>query len=250
MSMIRCDFSALNPMTAPLPALSARRVARRRLLRRRQMRLADLGRQVVLGQRALDPRDEIAAIGVIVGMLELAAAAFGKMAARRLLVMRRHRPARRRRARRRPGRRTARGGRLASRRRRAPQSERSLRSQQGERLRNRRGKIVGDHRWPGDLRRAAVEPDRRRRPLRTLTFPVLAAPRSARRAHRPCPRSPATLAPAARSRARPSGDATKVSGPFEDHHRARPAARPPMLAPPSLPGNLAEQLARTRPHAA
>jgi hypothetical protein len=42
----------------------------------------------VLGKRRLDARDEITAIGCIVGMLQLAAAALRKMAARRLLVMR------------------------------------------------------------------------------------------------------------------------------------------------------------------
>ena len=42
----------------------------------------------MLGERGLDTRNEIAAIGLIVGMLELAAAAFREMAAWRLLVMR------------------------------------------------------------------------------------------------------------------------------------------------------------------
>jgi len=52
------------------------------------MRLADLGREIVLRQRGLDPRHEVSAIRGIVGMLQLAPAAFGKMPARRLLVMR------------------------------------------------------------------------------------------------------------------------------------------------------------------
>ena len=52
------------------------------------MRFADLGLQPMLGQRRLNPAYEIAAIGLVVGMLELAAAAFREMAARRILVMR------------------------------------------------------------------------------------------------------------------------------------------------------------------
>jgi hypothetical protein len=42
----------------------------------------------MLGKRGLDPRHEIAAIGFVVGVLELAAAAFGEMAAGCLLMMR------------------------------------------------------------------------------------------------------------------------------------------------------------------
>ena len=52
------------------------------------MRLADLGREVVLRERGLDAADEIAAIGVIIRLLQLAPATFGKMPARRLLVVR------------------------------------------------------------------------------------------------------------------------------------------------------------------
>src|SRR5690348_8425900 len=52
------------------------------------MRIADLGFEAVLGERGLDPRHEIAAIGLVVGMLELAPAAFGKVAAGRVLVVR------------------------------------------------------------------------------------------------------------------------------------------------------------------
>ena len=56
-------------------------------VRRRQIGRPDFGRQVVLRQRCGHARDEIAAIGLIVGMLELAAAAFREMLAGRLLVM-------------------------------------------------------------------------------------------------------------------------------------------------------------------
>ena len=43
--------------------------------------------QIMLGQRRLDAGNEVAAIGFIVGMLQLAAPAFGKMATGRLLVV-------------------------------------------------------------------------------------------------------------------------------------------------------------------
>src|SRR5690348_11934730 len=52
------------------------------------MRRPNLGREGVLRQRRLDARDEIAAIGFVVGMLQPASAAFGEVTARRLLVMR------------------------------------------------------------------------------------------------------------------------------------------------------------------
>ena len=52
------------------------------------MRLADCRREIVLRQRCLDPRHEIAAIHLVVGMLELAPAALGEVSARRFLVMR------------------------------------------------------------------------------------------------------------------------------------------------------------------
>src|SRR5438270_7591701 len=55
--------------------------------RRRQVRLAHLRRQSMLLQRRLDPGGQVAAIRLIVGVLELASAAFGKMPARRLLMM-------------------------------------------------------------------------------------------------------------------------------------------------------------------
>jgi hypothetical protein len=42
----------------------------------------------MLRQRGFDPRDEIEAVGLVVGMLELTSPAFGKMPARRLLVVR------------------------------------------------------------------------------------------------------------------------------------------------------------------
>jgi hypothetical protein len=52
------------------------------------MRLADFSLQCVLQERSFDPRYQIAAIGLVIYMLELAPTAFGKMSARRLLVMR------------------------------------------------------------------------------------------------------------------------------------------------------------------
>jgi hypothetical protein len=52
------------------------------------MRLADFRGQIVLRQGGLDARCQIAAIRLIVGVLELAPAAFWEMSARRLLVMR------------------------------------------------------------------------------------------------------------------------------------------------------------------
>jgi len=55
--------------------------------RRRQMRFANIGFEGVLGERGFDPRDEIAAVGGIVGMLQLAPAAFREMPARRFLVV-------------------------------------------------------------------------------------------------------------------------------------------------------------------
>ena len=42
----------------------------------------------MLRQRAFDPRHKVAAIRLIVGMLQLTAPAFGEVPARRLLVMR------------------------------------------------------------------------------------------------------------------------------------------------------------------
>jgi hypothetical protein len=52
------------------------------------VRFADLRIQRVLRQRRLDARDEIAAVRVVVGVLELAPTALRKMPARRLLMMR------------------------------------------------------------------------------------------------------------------------------------------------------------------
>ena len=47
----------------------------------------DIRRELVLGKRRFDPRNEVIAIGLIIGMLELAAAALGKVTAWRHLVM-------------------------------------------------------------------------------------------------------------------------------------------------------------------
>src|SRR5437764_7489747 len=52
------------------------------------MRLADLGRKVVLRQRRFDPRNKITAIHFIVDVLQLAPAAFRKVTAWRHLMMR------------------------------------------------------------------------------------------------------------------------------------------------------------------
>ena len=52
------------------------------------MRLAGLGGEAMLRERRLHPRHEVAAIGLVIGVLELASAAFREVTARRLLVMR------------------------------------------------------------------------------------------------------------------------------------------------------------------
>ena len=52
------------------------------------MRFADFGLERMLRERGFDPRHEIAAVRLVIGMLELAAAALGEMPARRLLVVR------------------------------------------------------------------------------------------------------------------------------------------------------------------
>ena len=51
------------------------------------MRLADFGGEAMLGERSLDPRNEIAAKGLVIDMLQLAPAAFREMTAGRFLVM-------------------------------------------------------------------------------------------------------------------------------------------------------------------
>jgi len=52
------------------------------------VRLADRRLQAVLRKRRLDPRDEVSTIGLVVGVLELASAAFREMTARRILMVR------------------------------------------------------------------------------------------------------------------------------------------------------------------
>src|SRR5688572_25595966 len=52
------------------------------------MRLANLGLDPVLGERAHHPRDEIVAIGRVAYVLQLAAAAVGEVTAWRQLVVR------------------------------------------------------------------------------------------------------------------------------------------------------------------
>ena len=55
---------------------------------RREVRFANFGRQVVLRQRRLDPRLQLAAIRLVVGVLELTPATLREMPAGRLLMMR------------------------------------------------------------------------------------------------------------------------------------------------------------------
>ena len=75
---------------------------------------------------------------------------------------------------------------------------------------------------------------RRRRPLRTPAGPAPASPRSCPQARHPCPRSPATPAPAARSRAGRRAKRPACPGPCRP--RPRPiAAPPPARAPASVP---------------
>jgi len=74
------SYAALDPMVATyigvpgdngaLPDLQRPERRPAAAVGRRQIRLADLGREAVLGERGLDARHEIAAIGGIVGMLE------------------------------------------------------------------------------------------------------------------------------------------------------------------------------------
>lgn len=51
------------------------------------MRIPDRSLDAMLSERGLDPRDQIAAIGLVIGMLELASAAFREVPARRVLMM-------------------------------------------------------------------------------------------------------------------------------------------------------------------
>src|ERR1700752_247534 len=52
------------------------------------MRPPDVGRQVVLSQRSLDPPYEVSPISLVIGMLQLASATFREMSAWRFLMMR------------------------------------------------------------------------------------------------------------------------------------------------------------------
>ena len=69
MSTMRFDLAALNPTMAAGPTLSARRLARRRLRGGERCGLRTSVVQVVLGQRRLDPRDEIAAVRFVIDVL-------------------------------------------------------------------------------------------------------------------------------------------------------------------------------------
>ncbi len=52
------------------------------------MQRSDLRLQLVLRQSGLDPRNEVTAIRVVIGVLELASAALGKVPAGRILMVR------------------------------------------------------------------------------------------------------------------------------------------------------------------
>ena len=242
MSTIWCDFAALKPSTAPFPTFSARSVARRRLSRRRQMRLADLGRQPVLGQRGLDPRDQIAAIGLVVGVLELAAAAFGEMTARRLLVMR----AGRERAVVEQGIARHAEGDVAAARRHPVAARRDADDQFVHNARLRCG--IAAARSSAIIPGPAISAARPCSHTAAQAASNAAMPRARIAAIIPASTSPV---PALASQAgaggakpsRPSGDATNVSGPLYTTTAPRPARRPPAPARPSLPVDFAEQLA-------
>ena len=146
-------------------------------------------------------------------------------------------PAPRRRAAHRPGRRTARDARSTSRRRRAPQCGRSVRAQARERAGIAIGEVIGDHLRSRDFGRPAMQPDagaggfERRHPARAHCRD------RSRQGRRPCPRSPATPARAARKPSLPSGAATSVSGP------CRPRPRPTCA---QLPGHAPAWSLRSR----
>ncbi len=129
-------------------------------VRRRKVRLADLRAQPMLRQRSLDARAQIAAISFVVGMLELAPAALGKVTAWRHLVVRsrNHAPVIQQRvARNREGDvAPAFADALA-----APgnPNDRFARSKPSQRFGNGGGQIVRDHVRAGNFGGAAVEPD-------------------------------------------------------------------------------------------
>ena len=214
------------------------------------MRLADLGLQAVLGQRAVDPRDQIAAIGLVVGMLELAAAAFGKVTAWRHLVVR-------------PGReravveqRVARARRTATWRPLAvtPSPRAAMRTigsliKQRERRGNGCDEIVGDH------RRARRSPRRGRaaRPPAQAASNARKPPRPQRGDH-PGEHiaGPGARQPGRRRRreAEPAvGRRDERVRPLVDDHRAATAAPPRAPARPCCPP-ARRTVARTRPRAA
>ena len=226
MSTMRWLAAALKPIEPPRRLQRGAAAA----ARRRQMRRADFrDRHALRGERAGHAIDQIVAIGVVIDMLELAAAAFGEMAARRRCVMRarRHRAVRVDRVARRGQRR--RSGRLRSPRRRARRCGRSIASLTGIREARRAGaaiEIVGDQSRPGALRRAAVQPDagaappRRRRARRRASRGD-----RCRQGRRP---SPARRQPVARvagdrgAAVRRGDDAVRA---LVDDHRARETRR-------------------------
>ena len=79
--------AALKPSTTPFPIFSARRLAAAGCWAATDA-VRGSRSPTMLRERTLDPRHEIAAIGFVVGMLQLAPAALGKVTAWRLLVMR------------------------------------------------------------------------------------------------------------------------------------------------------------------
>ena len=196
----------------PAPTFNALSVARRRLFGGDRCG-GRISVAALLGERGFDPRHEIAAIGLIVGMLELAAAAFGEMPAWRFLVMR----AGRQRAvveHASPGTPNGTWRPLGV----TPSPRAAMRTigsfiAERERLGNRFDEIVGDHLRPGDFGSAPVQPDGG-----AGCFERLQAPRAHRRNHSrkhvacPCARQPCRRR--RRKASLPSGDATNVSGPL------------------------------------
>ena len=229
---MRCDFAALKPIDRALPDLQ-----------RPQASPAGgscggdrCGSRISVvrpcwASARLDPRDEIAAIGLVVGMLQLAAAAFGKVAARRLLVVR-------------PGRQRAiveqhvaghAEGDVAAAWRHAVAARRDADDRLAHSAASAAGLRRRDRRRSSPARRSRPRgraARRRRRPPRTPRMPARAQRRDhARQARRRSPRLPARPAPAARSRA--ARRATRPACPGPCRRPPRPIAAP--LPAPARP---------------
>ena len=225
MSTMRCDFAALKPMHRARPPSAPAGVARRRVRGGDRCGGADLGRQAVLRQRAGDPRDadsrdrprrrHAGAGSRRIRESDGMAAPGGAGPARALPSSSSGRP----------GPRTATWRPLAV----TPSPRAAMRTigslTGGERGGNGRDQIVGDHRRPGDLGGAAVQPDRGAGGLERRHARAPAARRSSRRARRRCRRWPARPAPAARSRAGRRAPRPACPGPCR--RPPRPIAAPP-----------------------